>query len=128
MCTKNYDPIMYGSWDMVCEGRQTHGPTDGRTEKKTYRDGCPTFKSMSMTKFREKLSSHIFEHWINLSPRAVSKKIGIQPFRKTFLKPKFVFCLELYCIHLPANFPLIALFMTVLSILCLIFYVKTWIK
>ena len=30
MCTKNYDQIMYGSWDMVRDGR-----TDGRTEKVT---------------------------------------------------------------------------------------------
>ena len=32
MCTKNYDPIMYDSWDMM---------RDGRTEKITYRGGCP---------------------------------------------------------------------------------------
>ena len=32
-CTKNYDQVMYGSWDMV---------RDGRTEKVTYRGGCPT--------------------------------------------------------------------------------------
>ena len=41
MCTKNYDQIMYGSWDMVCD-RWTGGLTDGRMEKVTYRGGCPT--------------------------------------------------------------------------------------
>ena len=35
--TKNYDSMMYGSWDMV-HNRQT----DGRREKVTYRGGCPT--------------------------------------------------------------------------------------
>ena len=33
-CTKNYDQMMYGSWDMVCDEW-----TDG---KKTYRGWCPT--------------------------------------------------------------------------------------
>ena len=37
MCTKNYDQMMYGSWDMV-HNRQT----DGQSEKMTYRGGCPT--------------------------------------------------------------------------------------
>ena len=36
MCTKNYDQMMYGSWDMVRDGW-----TDERTEKVTYRGGCP---------------------------------------------------------------------------------------
>ena len=36
-CTKNYDQMIYGSWDMVRDGRM-----DGRTEKVTYRGGCPT--------------------------------------------------------------------------------------
>ena len=29
MCNKNYDQMMYGSWDMVCN-RQTGGRTDGQ--------------------------------------------------------------------------------------------------
>ena len=45
MCTKNYDQMMHGSWDMV-DNRQTDRWTDGRTggqmEKVTYRGGCPT--------------------------------------------------------------------------------------
>ena len=32
MCTKNYDQMMYGSWDMVCNRW-----TDGRTKKVIYR-------------------------------------------------------------------------------------------
>ena len=28
ICTKNYDQMMYGSWDMVCDGRK-----DRQTEK-----------------------------------------------------------------------------------------------
>ena len=36
-CTKNYDQMMYHSWDMLCD-RQT----DGQTEKVTYRGGCLT--------------------------------------------------------------------------------------
>ena len=42
---KNYDQMMYDSWDMVCEGRmdgQMNGWTNGQTEKVTYRGGCPT--------------------------------------------------------------------------------------
>ena len=34
MCTKNYDQMMYGSWDMV-RGRQTDRWTDGRTDGKS---------------------------------------------------------------------------------------------
>ena len=37
MCTKHYDHMMYGSWDMVRDGQ-----TDGRTEKVTYKGGCLT--------------------------------------------------------------------------------------
>ena len=37
MCTKNYVQMMYGSWDMVRDGR-----TDGRTEKVTIEVGVPT--------------------------------------------------------------------------------------
>ena len=37
MCTKNYDYMMYSSWDMVCNGR-----TDRQKEKVAYRGGCPT--------------------------------------------------------------------------------------
>ena len=33
MCTKNYDKMMHGSWDMV---------RNRRMEKVTYRGGCPT--------------------------------------------------------------------------------------
>ena len=33
MCTKNYDQMMYGSWNMM---------RDRRTDKKTYRGGSPT--------------------------------------------------------------------------------------
>ena len=33
MCTKNYDQMMYSSWDMAC---------DGQIEKVTYTGGCPT--------------------------------------------------------------------------------------
>ena len=39
--TKNYDHMMYVSWDMMRDGR-TDGQTDGRTEKVTCRGGCPT--------------------------------------------------------------------------------------
>ena len=38
MCTKHYDQMLYGSWDMVCD-RQTDGETDGWTEKVTYKGG-----------------------------------------------------------------------------------------
>ena len=31
MCTKNYDQMMYGSWDIVCDGR-TDGRTDGKSD------------------------------------------------------------------------------------------------
>ena len=44
MCTKNYDQMMYGSWDMVHD-RGTDGLTDRRMEgwKKWHiRGGCPT--------------------------------------------------------------------------------------
>ena len=34
MCTKNYDQMMYSSWDMVCDGR-TERRTDGRTDGKS---------------------------------------------------------------------------------------------
>ena len=37
MCTKNYGQMMYGSWDVVHDGRR-----DGETEKVTYKGGCPT--------------------------------------------------------------------------------------
>ena len=36
-CTKNYDQMIYSSWDMV-----RNKQTDRRTEKVTYRGGCPT--------------------------------------------------------------------------------------
>ena len=36
-CTKNYDYLMYGAWDMVHDGR-----SDSQTEKVTYRGGCST--------------------------------------------------------------------------------------
>ena len=42
-CSKNYNQIMYGSWDMVHD-RQTDGQMDGWMEKVTYRGGCPTWK------------------------------------------------------------------------------------
>ena len=35
-CTKNYDRMMYGSWDMVRDGRMgrwTDGQTDGKSDK-----------------------------------------------------------------------------------------------
>ena len=35
MCLKNYDKMLFGSWDMV-RNRRTDGQTDGRTEKVTY--------------------------------------------------------------------------------------------
>ena len=38
MCTKNYDKIMYSSWDMACD-RWT---ADRWIEKVTFRGGCPT--------------------------------------------------------------------------------------
>ena len=37
ICTKNYDHVMYSSWDMVRKGQ-----TDRRTEKVPYTGGCPT--------------------------------------------------------------------------------------
>ena len=38
MCTKNYDQLIYGSWDVMCDRW-----TDGWTEKATYNRGeCPT--------------------------------------------------------------------------------------
>ena len=41
MCTKNNDHMMYGSWDMVHNGRT--GRQVGRQDgKMTYRGGCPT--------------------------------------------------------------------------------------
>ena len=40
MSTKNYDQLIYGSWDiMVCDRR-----TDRQMEKVTYRGGGPTLK------------------------------------------------------------------------------------
>ena len=38
ICTKNYDQMMYGSWDMVRDGRtdrRTDGRKDGRTNGKS---------------------------------------------------------------------------------------------
>ena len=40
-CTKNYDQMIYGSWDMVRDGR-TDGRTDRRTNRKSDIGGCPT--------------------------------------------------------------------------------------
>ena len=40
-CTKNYDHMMYGSWDLVRDGR-TNRLTHERTEKVTYRGGYHT--------------------------------------------------------------------------------------
>ena len=37
MCTKNYNQMMYSSWDMVHAGRM-----EGQMEKVTYRGWCPT--------------------------------------------------------------------------------------
>ena len=37
MFTKSYDHLIYDYWDMVHDGG-----TDGKTEKETYRGGCPT--------------------------------------------------------------------------------------
>ena len=37
MCTKNYDQMINGSWDMVCDRWM-----DGWMEKVTCRRGCPT--------------------------------------------------------------------------------------
>ena len=34
MCTKNYDQMMHGSWDMARNGQKDRR-TDGRTEKVT---------------------------------------------------------------------------------------------
>ena len=42
-CTKNYDQMMYGSWDMVRDG-QTDRQTDTQTELMTYRGSCPPKK------------------------------------------------------------------------------------
>ena len=36
MCTKNYDHMMYGSWDMVPEMGWMDGLTEGRTDKKKW--------------------------------------------------------------------------------------------
>ena len=55
MCAKNYDQMMYGSWDMVCNGRmdkQTDRQTEGQMEKVTYRGGAPP-KYMSKIIFKE---------------------------------------------------------------------------
>ena len=38
MCTKNYDQMMYGSWDMACDGwtdRQTETDRDRQTDRQT---------------------------------------------------------------------------------------------
>ena len=43
MRTKNYDHMMYGSWDMARDDGRTDGRTDGR-KKVTYRGGCPPKK------------------------------------------------------------------------------------
>ena len=40
ICAKNYDQMIYISWDMVRDRR-----TDRWTEKVTYRGGCPTSKN-----------------------------------------------------------------------------------
>ena len=40
MCTKNYDQMLYGSWDMVRDERMG-GEIVEWTEKVTYRGGCP---------------------------------------------------------------------------------------
>ena len=37
MCTKNYDHMMYSSWDMMHDGQM-----NGQVEKLTYRSECPT--------------------------------------------------------------------------------------
>ena len=47
MCTKNYDQMMYGSSDMVSNGRtdgRTDGQTDGPMEKMTLEVGAPPKK------------------------------------------------------------------------------------
>ena len=41
MCTKNYDQIMFNTWDMVHD-KQTDRWTDWLMEKVTQRGGCPT--------------------------------------------------------------------------------------
>ena len=41
LCTKNYDHMMYGSWDMVQNGL-TDRRKNRQREKVTYRGGCPT--------------------------------------------------------------------------------------
>ena len=41
ICTKNYDQMMYSSWNIVRD-RWTDRWMDGQTEKVTYRGGCPT--------------------------------------------------------------------------------------
>ena len=43
MHTKNNDHMISGSWNIVFDRR-----TDGRTEKVTYRDGCPNLKLKSI--------------------------------------------------------------------------------
>ena len=40
-CTKNYDQMIYGSSDML-RNKWTDEWADRRTEKVTYRGGCPT--------------------------------------------------------------------------------------
>ena len=37
MCTKNYEHMVFGSWDIVCDRW-----TDQRMEKVTYGGWCPT--------------------------------------------------------------------------------------
>ena len=41
MCTKNYDQIMFNTWDMVHD-KQTDRWTDWLMEKVTQKGGCPT--------------------------------------------------------------------------------------
>ena len=49
---KNYEQMMYGSWDMVRD-RRTDGQMDGQMEKVAYRGGCATqkYKKKNPAKF-----------------------------------------------------------------------------
>ena len=48
MCTKNYDHMMHGFWDMVRDRW-----LDRQTEKVTYTGGCPTSKTWEYILYRK---------------------------------------------------------------------------
>ena len=69
MYNKNNDHMMYGSWNMVCNGR-----TDRQMEKVIYGGGCPTWKGnmkffTCVCKYQQQCSWCIYR----LSPLSISE-------------------------------------------------------